>query len=90
MLHIRGTRGVRVAEVPVEIGSLNHGDCFVLDDGVELFQWNGKDSSTGEKSKALSVTSAIKNEERNGKAMVNLNAFFKILYFFDYSVFSIF
>eukprot|EP00210_Caulerpa_lentillifera_P006663 g6366.t1 len=70
LLHIRGTRGVRIAEVPVEVASLNHGDCFVLDDGLELFQWNGKDANTAEKSKALSVTSAIKNDQRNGKAMI--------------------
>lgn len=70
LLHLRGTPGVRIVEVSVKVASLNHGDCFILDDGFELFQWNGKDASTAEKSKALTVTSAIKNEERQGKAMV--------------------
>eukprot|EP00210_Caulerpa_lentillifera_P008831 g8427.t1 len=90
LLHLRGTPGVRIAEVPVEISSLNHGDCFILDDGLELFQWNGKDASTAEKSKALTVTSSIKNEERYGKAMIivlndgdyeseNAKHFFKLL-----------
>lgn len=70
LLHLRGTPGVRIREVSVEVASLNHGDCFILDDGFELFQWNGRDASTAEKSKSLTVTSAIKNEERQGKAMV--------------------
>ena len=71
LLHIRGTRGVRVAEVPVKVASLNHGDCFVLDDGYELFQWNGKGASAVEKAKALDVTMSIKSEQRKGKAMVH-------------------
>jgi len=71
LLHIRGSRGVRVAEVPVKVESLNHDDCFVLDDGYELFQWNGKTASASEKAKALTVTMSIKNELRNGKAMVH-------------------
>lgn len=70
LLHIRGNRGVRVAEVPVKMDSLNHGDCFVLDDGYELFQWNGSGASAAEKAKALSVTMSIKNDERKGKAIV--------------------
>lgn len=70
LLHVRGTRGVRVAEVPVDVASLNHGDCFVLDDGYELFQWNGNSSSPAEKAKALNVTMSIKNEQRKGKAIV--------------------
>lgn len=70
LLHIRGVRAVRVAEVPVAVASLNHGDCFVLDDGYELFQWNGSGASAAEKAKALNVTMSIKNELRKGKAIV--------------------
>lgn len=59
-----------MAEVPVSVDSLNIGDCFVLDGGYDLFQWNGSGASTLEKSKALSVTLSIKNELRKGKAMI--------------------
>ena len=72
LLHIRGVRAVRVAEVPVKVESLNHGDCFVVDDGLEIFQWNGRDSSAAEKAKTLNVTTSIKSDLRKGKAIVGL------------------
>lgn len=75
LLHIRGKRSVRVAEVPLSADSLNSGDCFVLDDGLVLFQWNGKDANRAEKSKALNVTSRIKNNLRSGKAVVSVSQF---------------
>lgn len=71
LLHIRGKRNVRVAEVPLSVSSLNSGDCFVLDDGLVLFQWNGKEANRAEKSKALDVTAGIKNNLRSGKAVVS-------------------
>ncbi|GMH43531.1 hypothetical protein BSKO_11453 [Bryopsis sp. KO-2023] len=69
LLHIRGKRNVRVAEVPLSADSLNSDDCFVLDDGLVLYQWNGKSANRAEKSKALDVTLGIK-ETRSGKPVI--------------------
>jgi hypothetical protein len=44
------------------------GDVFILDLGLTLFQWNGKDSNKFERVKALELITKIKNDERGGKA----------------------
>ena len=59
-------------EVPVALASLNSGDVFILDDGANLTQWNGARSSKREKSKALDITLAIKNDERGGTSTVSV------------------
>ena len=72
LLHVKGSRNVRVMEVPVALASLNSGDVFILDDGANLTQWNGARSSKREKSKALDITLAIKNDERGGTSTVSV------------------
>lgn len=67
LLHIKGKKHVRVSEVPLTNGSLNNGDVFVLDTGLELIQWNGEESGIHEKRKGNDVLRNI-NEERLGKA----------------------
>ncbi len=42
----------------VSHASLNSGDVFILDAGLKLYQWNGKDSNKYEKAKALDVVQA--------------------------------
>jgi hypothetical protein len=42
----------------VSHASLNSGDVFILDAGLTLYQWNGKDSNKYEKAKALDVVQA--------------------------------
>lgn len=70
LLQIKGRRNVRVVVCKVDVSSLNSGDVFILDAGLILYQWNGKDASRSEKSKALDVTLAIKDEERGGRAKI--------------------
>eukprot|EP00298_Acanthocystis_sp_HF-20_P005546 c15680_g1_i1.p1 GENE.c15680_g1_i1~~c15680_g1_i1.p1 ORF type:complete len:835 (-),score=375.35 c15680_g1_i1:37-2541(-) len=70
LLHCKGAKNVRVTEVPVSVSSLNSGDVFVLDCGLTLYQWNGKDANRKEKAKGLDVTAGIKNNERGGRAKV--------------------
>lgn len=72
LLHIKGRRRVRVAQVPLNVLSLNEGDVFVLDCGRSIYQWNGKDASRTEKAKALEVTRRIRDEERGGKAEITI------------------
>jgi villin 1/advillin len=68
LLHVKGRRAVRVLEVPLKLSSLNSGDVFILDAGLTLYQWTGKDASRAEKAKGLDIALAIKDEERGGRA----------------------
>lgn len=67
LLHLKGKKHVRVTEVALSTKSLNSGDVFILDGGVEVIQWNGSSAGVGEKSKAASLVQAIEGE-RNGKS----------------------
>ena len=70
LLHVKGRRAVRVLEVPLKLASLNSGDVFILDAGLTLYQWTGKDASRAEKAKGLDIALAIKDEERGGRAAI--------------------
>eukprot|EP00735_Rhodelphis_limneticus_P008799 TRINITY_DN2282_c0_g2::TRINITY_DN2282_c0_g2_i1::g.6851::m.6851 TRINITY_DN2282_c0_g2::TRINITY_DN2282_c0_g2_i1::g.6851 ORF type:complete len:838 (-),score=368.98,sp/O75366/AVIL_HUMAN/40.36/0.0,Gelsolin/PF00626.17/1.1e-17,Gelsolin/PF00626.17/3.6e-16,Gelsolin/PF00626.17/2.5e-10,Gelsolin/PF00626.17/4.5e-18,Gelsolin/PF00626.17/2.1e-09,Gelsolin/PF00626.17/3.1e-09,VHP/PF02209.14/7.7e+03,VHP/PF02209.14/8.2e-14,Viral_helicase1/PF01443.13/0.15 TRINITY_DN2282_c0_g2_i1:57-2528(-) len=70
LLHIKGSRNVRVFQVEPKASSLNSGDVFVVDSGLTLYQWNGKDASRKEKAKALDITQAINSDERGGRARI--------------------
>lgn len=50
---------IRVNEVSLKWSSLNSGDVFVLDLGLHLIQWNGKDSNKDERYKASWFVKAI-------------------------------
>jgi hypothetical protein len=53
LFQVRKTgRHVRSYQVPLERKSLNHGDCFVLDNGKIVYTWFGDSSSAFEKNKA--------------------------------------
>jgi hypothetical protein len=47
-----------VSEVPLARDSLNAGDVFIVDLGLTIFQWSGKDVSTREKKKRVEMTLA--------------------------------
>jgi len=72
LLHCKGKRSVRVSSVPVSASSMNSGDVFILDCGLAIYQWNGKSANRKEKAKGLDVTTAIKNNERGGRAKVSV------------------
>ncbi|CAD7705124.1 unnamed protein product [Ostreobium quekettii] len=71
LLHVHGLHRARIAEVPVEVSSLNSGDCFVLDDGLAIYQWNGSTANLAEKSKVLDISIALRND-RNGVPKVSV------------------
>eukprot|EP00164_Ancoracysta_twista_P003232 GFYU01004318.1.p1 GENE.GFYU01004318.1~~GFYU01004318.1.p1 ORF type:complete len:812 (-),score=336.28 GFYU01004318.1:98-2533(-) len=71
LFHCKGKRNVRVRQVEVSHKSLNSGDVFILDCGLTLWQWNGKEASKFEKAKGVEVSMKIKNDERGGKAVIN-------------------
>lgn len=70
LLHLKGKRNVRVAEVPLKAESMNQGDVFILDCGLKLYQWNGSHANKFEKAKGLEVLQNIKDNERNGQAEI--------------------
>ncbi|ETO23321.1 fragmin60 [Reticulomyxa filosa] len=51
---------VQVYEVPLSVDSLNDSDCFVLDNGLTIFQFNGTKSSAWEKRKAAAIVQGLK------------------------------
>lgn len=72
LFHLKGKRKVRVNQVAVSHKALNSGDVFILDQGLKLYQWNGKDANKYERAKALDVVQKIKDDERGGRAEVEL------------------
>lgn len=66
LLHCKGKTTQRVCMVPMELNSLNDGDCFLLDAGMNLFQFNGTRSSVLERRKVNDLMDTIKIQ-RNSK-----------------------
>jgi len=86
LLHIKGVKdNVRVTEVPLEWKSLNDGDVFVLDAGLDVYVWSGAKGGIFEKRKAQDVVTEIR-AQRQGKAKLTFldgleehEAFWKLL-----------
>jgi len=72
LLHIKGRRNIRTLQVDLKPESLNSGDVFILDAGRSIFQWNGKQASNVEKTKALEVTKQVRDQERGGNAQITI------------------
>lgn len=62
LLHLKGKRNVRARQVPLKRESLNEGDVFILDKGLKLFLWNGKDANRFEKAKGVQLLVKLRNE----------------------------
>jgi len=72
LLHIKGTiKQSVVREVPAHHTSLNSGDVFILDEGLVLYQFQGKGASGGEKSKAAQIARGI-DDERGSKVVIHV------------------
>jgi gelsolin len=69
LLQLKGKKNIRLRQVPLELGSLNSGDVFILDLGMKLIQFNGKQSSGIERAKAAELCRAL-DTEREGKPEV--------------------
>jgi hypothetical protein len=62
LLQCKGKRTVRCTEVACESASLNTGDVFILDMGLQIFQWNGASANRHEISKAFGITHSLHND----------------------------
>jgi len=69
LLHLRKTKleGIVTSEVPLTVKSMNHRDCFVLDNGTEVFTWYGDSASPFLKAACISTAHNIA-DDRNGAA----------------------
>jgi len=69
LLWIKGKKNIRVVQVPIVTSSLNSGDVFILDAGLNLYQYQGKSCGKNEKLQAGKLQRMI-DDERKGKPEV--------------------
>jgi len=72
LLHLKGKKKVRTMQVDKSHTSLNSGDVFIFDNGLEVFKWEGKNSGMFEKNKGREVCDAIKTERKGKVRIINL------------------
>jgi len=73
LLRVKGRerKNIRVVPGRVSFLGLNSGECFVLDAGAQIWQWIGKESTPGNRSKANEILRSFVNE-RNGKVKTEI------------------
>jgi len=69
LLHLKGKKTVVVREVPLKAESLNNGDVFILDAGLDIYQLNGEEAGAMEKAKGAELTRAL-DDERGSKPKI--------------------
>ena len=72
LFQVKGKKNVRVRQVDVAIGSMNKGDCFILDAGSDIYVYVGKKSKRIEKMKAINAAHQIRDQDHNGRAAVHI------------------
>uniref|UniRef100_A0A8C0INV0 Advillin n=1 Tax=Chelonoidis abingdonii TaxID=106734 RepID=A0A8C0INV0_CHEAB len=72
LLHVKGRRNVTATEVEMSWDSFNLGDVFLLDLGKVIIQWNGPESNTRERLKAMLLAKDIRDRERGGRAEIRV------------------
>lgn len=69
LLQVKGRKYPRVKELPLARTSLNQGDVFIIDNGLTVFQWSGRESSSRERGRGAQLTRCIASERR-GRAKI--------------------
>ncbi|XP_063703384.1 gelsolin-like [Culicoides brevitarsis] len=70
LFQVKGKKNIRVRQVNLSVSAMNKGDCFILDNGREIYVWVGKDSKRIEKLKAISAANQIRDQDHAGRANV--------------------
>jgi len=70
LLHLKGKKTVRVTQVDLTADSLNSSEVFVLDLGLEIYQFNGKHCGGMERNKGATITMALVDERHGAKHFV--------------------
>lgn len=72
LLQVVGERkNIKVREIPMKKGNITSDDVFIVDLGLELYQYNGKNANKDEKFKATQYVQKLK-AERLGKATLEV------------------
>ncbi|KAJ3040570.1 hypothetical protein HDV00_010750 [Rhizophlyctis rosea] len=69
----KSATNLTIREVPLSYKSLNSGDVFVYDGGLDIIQWNGSKASGSEKVKAAEFVRKV-DDDRKGLAKVTVVA----------------
>ncbi|XP_014671689.1 PREDICTED: gelsolin, cytoplasmic-like [Priapulus caudatus] len=72
LLHVKGKRNVRATQVECNVGSLNAGDVFVLDCGMDVYVWCGPDSGRMERHRGIRLANDVRDNERAGRADIHI------------------
>ncbi|XP_065073533.1 gelsolin isoform X3 [Ochlerotatus camptorhynchus] len=72
LFQVKGSKNVRVRQVPLGIASMNKGDCFILDGGYEIYVYVGPSAKRVEKIKAISAASQIRDQDHAGRANLHI------------------
>lgn len=72
MFQVKGKRNVRVREVGISISNMNKGDCFILEDGRNIYVYVGPSAKRVEKLKAISAANQIRDQDHNGRAQIHI------------------
>lgn len=72
LFQVKGKKNIRVRQVDLHIGSMNKGDCFILDAGRDIYVYVGKNAKRLEKMKAISMANQIRDQDHNGRASVQV------------------
>ncbi len=74
LIEVKGrNKKFRCREVPLLPKSLNSHDVFILDNGLTLYNWKGKNSNPFERFKASSITNSIKEERQSRPKVIDLD-----------------
>jgi len=74
LLCVTGDRHPRVVEIKLDGSLVNSGNVYILDAGVNLYQWTGSKASVGEKTRGAQVTSSMR-DDREAHAKVQVDIF---------------
>uniref|UniRef100_A0A0K8SZE6 Gelsolin-like domain-containing protein n=2 Tax=Lygus hesperus TaxID=30085 RepID=A0A0K8SZE6_LYGHE len=70
LYQIKGKKNIRVQLVEPNVKSMNKGDCFILDNGKDLYIYVGPNAKGTEKLKARAAANQIKDQDHHGRAKV--------------------
>lgn len=72
LLRVKGRRNVRLHEMPLDVASMNNGDCFILESGRTIFIYTGPQSGRMERIKAIQAANAIRDDVHCGRSQVKI------------------
>lgn len=67
---------------------MNQGDCFILDNGKEIFVYVGPQAKGTERLKAINVANQVRDQDHSGRAKVNIvgKQYSKIILYYIYYI----